>query len=212
MSSEDASAIVWSLSGRYQQAGGLPGGVAAGLGPAGRARVDGCFDLMRALLDDCSLAEALLLIAGRARVLAGARTAFIALPAERADTLIVNVAVGHDAGNVLGLSVRTSRSVLGRPYTSRRPIASRFASGGSALPAGPVLMVPLDTGEATRGVLAVAGEPRGLSFSDLVRHQLLLFAASSATLIEMAEERRVSSRAAQTVTELEVRLRAVPPT
>jgi len=210
MSGVDAAAITWDLTGPYRRTSrSTHPGAARPIGLAERARIDGSFELMRALLDECTLTEALVLIADRALQLADARTAFIAMPDEQPDTLIVNVAVGDDAVNVHGLTVRATRSVLGRAYTSRRPIASRIAggAGNSGLPAGPILMVPLDTGEATRGVLAVAGEPRDLSFSDPVGRQLLLFASSSATLIEIAEERRAGRPAAEAMD----RLRVLPP-
>jgi hypothetical protein len=58
------------------------------------------------------------------------------------------------------------------------------------LPAGPILLLPLDTGERTCGVLVLAGRPRSTPFTATVKRQLLIFATTSAAMIEIAEERR----------------------
>lgn len=195
MTRQDGSAITWGPARPLGESPDeRPRARRIDLGSEGRARLDGSFALMSALVDGCELAEALLLVADHALVLSDARTAFIALPAEQPNTLTVEIAVGSGAADFRGLTVQTSRSLLGRAYSSRRAIASRIASGArdNELPAGPILLVPLDTGEAPRGVLAVAGDLRSLPFGDPVRRHMIRFATLSAALIEMAEERRAA--------------------
>ncbi|TYK51063.1 hypothetical protein [Actinomadura decatromicini] len=63
-----------------------------------------------------------------------------------------------------------------------------------ALPAGPILILPLDTGDATRGVLAVLGRPGAEPFSPSAARQLLLFADTSARLVQLTEDQRASPR------------------
>jgi hypothetical protein len=197
MTSQDVPAITWGPAQRFL--GGAPDEGArttrrSDFGWASRARVDASFALMDALVGGCTLVEALVLVADQALLLAEAQTAFIALPAEQPNTLAVDIAVGIGAGDCMGLTVQISRSLLGRAYSSRRAIASRIASGtgDNQLPAGPILLVPLDTGEAARGVLAVASDPHSLPFGDPVRRHLIRFATASASLIEVAEERRAT--------------------
>jgi hypothetical protein len=147
---------------------------------------------MAEILAGGDLTRMLTLVAERARTLAAARTAFIALPTEPPNTLTADVAVGEDADQVSGLTFRVSHTIVGRVYSSRRAITSRVSPGATktGLPIGPVILLPLDTGETTRGVLAVIGAPHDLAFGDPLRRHLLLFACSSAALIEMAEEHR----------------------
>lgn len=161
-------------------------------------RISASYALMEAIQQGADLVDVLNLVADRSREIAGAPLAFVALPAD-ANTLTVSLAVGTGADQALGLSFRIGSSVFGRVFTSRRAMASRVAGipsrflggpGHTGLPAGPIMLMPLDTGEATRGVLAVAGRPTDLPLSNSLQRQLTLFATMSAALIELAEERR----------------------
>ncbi|MFA1542582.1 GAF domain-containing protein [Actinomadura monticuli] len=170
-------------------------------------RLDASFDLMRAVLDGAALPRLLILVAERARAMAGVPLAFIALPDEAALTLRIDIAVGAGSDRIRGLTVRRGRSMLGRAFGSRRALSARIVADQtlSALPAGPILILPLDTGEATRGVLAVLGRPGAQPFSPAATRQLLLFADTSARLVQLAEDQRASgppARAAAQVTAL----------
>lgn len=160
-------------------------------------RVAACFELMAAVLNGSTLTQSLTLVADLARGIAKAERAFIALPDIQPGMMSVQLAVGADADQVLGLSFRTSRSMIGRTFTHRRALASQIPERTTAegLPAGPILLLPLDTGETTRGVLAVSGRPTNQPFSPSVNRQLVLFATTSATMIELAQERRADSAA-----------------
>ncbi|GAA3220244.1 GAF domain-containing protein [Actinocorallia longicatena] len=195
MTETEAFAINWPLNGTYRGEGAINGSAVD--------RITASFDLMAALVKGIDLNDALTRVAEGAREIAAARLVFIALPGTAVNTLTVGLAVGADADRVLGMTVRSSSSVLGRVFSSRRAIASRVAgstsrtTGGFAdtgLPPGPILLLPLDTGEATRGVLAVAGHQADLPYSASLRRQLSLFASMSANLIELAEERRAARR------------------
>lgn len=161
---------------------------------ADRRRLAASFDLMAAVLDGIALPGLLKLAAERARAMAGVPLAFIALPAEEAHTLRIDVAVGAGSDRILGLTVRRGRSMLGRAFSSRRALSARIAADQtlSDLPAGPILLLPLDTGDATRAVLAVLGRPGAEPFSQSTARQLVLFADTAARLVQLAEEQRAT--------------------
>ncbi|TDC43303.1 hypothetical protein E1281_35280 [Actinomadura sp. KC345] len=163
-------------------------------GPADRRRLAASFDLMAAALNGTALSGLLKLVSEQARAMAGVPLAFIALPSEEAHTLRIDVAVGAGSNRIRGLTVRSGRSMLGRAYISRRALSARIVADQtlSALPAGPILILPLDTGEATRGVLAVLGRPGAEPLSPCTARQLVLFADTSARLVQLAEDRRAT--------------------
>lgn len=188
MPNTDVSPVSWALNATYPHTT-----------HGGTNRVSASFDLMEALIAGATLPDVLKLVAERARSMAGARLAFLAMPAAEAHKLTVVLAVGDEADRVLGLTVRNSGSVLGRVFTSRRAMSTRVAGSTSrvagaapdaGLPTGPILLLPLDTGEATRGVLAVVGRQTDLPFSNSVCRQLTGFSAMAASLVELGEERR----------------------
>ncbi|TDD88841.1 GAF domain-containing protein [Actinomadura rubrisoli] len=159
-----------------------------------RHRLDASLEVMAAVLNGTGLTEALVLVATRARSLARASLAFVALPAEDTSTLRIDIAVGAEGDRIRGLTVRRGRSMIGRAFSSRRALSSRIAvdQALSELPAGPILLLPLETGEAVRGVLAVVGRPGAAPFTTATARELLLFADMSARLIELSEERRAT--------------------
>jgi GAF domain-containing protein len=175
-----------------------PGGAVAGIegsydrAPEAAARLAASFELMAALLADAHLTDVLTLVVERARPMAGAAVAFMALPGVAANTLTVDIAIGANADRIRGLTVRVGTSVIGRVFATRRALVSRVAAGSplKGVPTGPILMLPLDTGERTCGVLAVAGRAADLPFTPSAKQQLLIFATTSAILIEIAEQRR----------------------
>ncbi|GAA2265987.1 GAF domain-containing protein [Actinomadura sp. NPDC048955] len=173
---------------------GDPGSIgwgAAGAAPseADRRRFAATFDLMSAVvLDGTGVPGMLALVAARARELARVPLAFVALPGEDGNTLRVEVADGPGGDRIRGLTVRRGRSMLGRAYTSRRAVSARIAADQTltGLPAGPILILPLETGEATRGVLAVLGRVGAEPFSPATARQMLLFSDMAARVIEVA--------------------------
>jgi hypothetical protein len=165
-------------------------------GAVDRRRLTASFDLMAAVLDGIALPGLLTLVAERARAIVGVSLAFVALPSDDANTLRIDVAVGAGSEQVRGLTVRRGRSLLGRAFSSRRALSARVVADQTltALPAGPILILPLDTGEATRGVLAVLGQPGAAPFSPSTARQLVTFADLSARLVQLAEDQRATVR------------------
>jgi transcriptional regulator with GAF, ATPase, and Fis domain len=183
------------------QAALAPGGVVNGKPASTRRLDDGCqdrvaasFELMAALLAEVELPEVLALVVRRAGLMARADLAFMALPGPGPNTLTIEVAAGANADRIRGESVRVGTSVLGKVFMTGRPLALQVATDaplkGLPLPAGPILLLPLDTGERTCGVLALAGQSGNVSFTASVKRQLRIFASTSASMIEIAEERR----------------------
>jgi len=149
-------------------------------------------DLMSAVLYGAPLPELLTSVAAHARTMAGASLAFIALPDREANELRVAVAVGTGSDAIRDLTVRRGRSMIGRAFSTRRALSARVA-GDTALPGlppGPILLLPLETGETVRGVLAVAGRPGDQSFDKPVARELIRFADLAVRLVELAEAHR----------------------
>ncbi|MCP9967813.1 hypothetical protein [Actinomadura madurae] len=123
MTGDDLPATVWGPSDMSR-------------GAADRRRLAASFDLMAAVLNGTTLPSLLKLVTERARSMAGVPLAFIALPAEEAHTLRVDVAVGVGSDRIRGLTVRRGRSMLGRAFTSRRALSARIVTDQtlSALP------------------------------------------------------------------------------
>lgn len=179
MTGDDLPETVWGPSDMFQDA-------------ADQHRLAASFDLMAAVLNGATLPSLLKLVTERARSIAGVPLAFIALPAEETYILRIDVAVGVGSDQIRGLMVLRGRSMLGRAFNSRRAVSARIVTDQtlSALPAGPILILPLDNGEATRGVLAVLGRPNADPFSPSIARQLLLFTDTAARMIQLAEDRR----------------------
>ncbi|XVQ14269.1 GAF domain-containing protein [Spirillospora sp. CA-255316] len=163
----------------------------------GRRRLDATFDVMTAVLDESDLSAVLTLVATRARAMVNARLAFIVLPVEEDNLLRVDVAIGVDGDRIRGLTFRRGRSMIGRAFSARQALSTRITvdQGLGGLPAGPILLLPLETGEATHGVLAVLGRPGESSFGIPAARELFRFATMSATLIDLAEEHRAAGPA-----------------
>lgn len=155
-------------------------------------RLAASFELMAALLAEADLPQVLTLLTQRAAAMAGAHLAFLALPGPAPGTLTIAVATGTNADQLIGQSVRTGTSAIGSAYTSGRARSTHVAANSRlpGLTAGPILLLPLDTGEAIRGVLALAGNNRHEPFDLSAVRRLKTFATTSATMIEIAEDRR----------------------
>jgi GAF domain-containing protein len=178
--------------------GGEPGDIApvrsgpSGASPDSALRLAASFELMAALLAEADLVDVLTLLVRHARRIGDADLAFIALPGVAPHTLEIHVAIGANADLIHGRLIRAGTSVIGKVFRTGRAMATQVAADPPlrGLPAGPILILPLDTGERTCGVLALADRPRGVPFTASVKRQLVLFATTSAAMIEMAEERR----------------------
>lgn len=155
-------------------------------------RLAASFELMAALIADTELPQVLTLVAERAASMAGADLAFVALPSPAPGTLTIVLATGTNADQLVGQTVRIGTSAIGSAFTSGRARSTHVAANSRlpGLPVGPILLLPLDTGEGIRGVLGLAGRDRHVSFDVSAVRRLKTFATTSATMIEIAEERR----------------------
>jgi transcriptional regulator with GAF, ATPase, and Fis domain len=201
MTGDRTGSISWRPAEIYQAATS-PGNAAPRNGvpdvrvPGMADRLTATFELMAALLEKADLADVLTLVVRRARLMADARLAFMALPGEAVATLTIDIADGVNADYVQGMTVRVGTSAIGRVFATRRALSARVATDPllKGLPPGPILLLPLDTGERTCGVLALAGGPGDIPLSASIKRQLLIFATTSAALIELGEERRAVCR------------------
>jgi hypothetical protein len=190
MTTDGIASVTWRPG---PSAGGRPPEIRV---PGHTDRIAATFHLMTALLEGAELTELLTIVAERARHMSGARLVFMALPGEVPNTLTLDFANGVNADQVRGVTVRVGTSAIGRAFLSRRALSMRVATDPAlkGLPPGPILLLPLDTGERTCGILALAGRPGDIPFSPPVKRQLLIFATTSATLIELGEEHRAARR------------------
>jgi transcriptional regulator with GAF, ATPase, and Fis domain len=194
MAGSGIAPLTWLPASTFQP-GGVPGDIMAGAPgppPDSAARLEASFELMAALLAEAELEDLLTLIVRHARPIGEANLSFIALPGTAPHTLAIRIAAGADADLIRGRTVRAGTSAIGRVYRTGRAMSTQVAADPplSGLPAGPILLLPLDTGERTCGVLALAGRPGNAPFNASAKRQLLIFAATSAAMVEMAEERR----------------------
>lgn len=164
----------------------------AGPCPDSAPRLAASFELMAALLAEAGLVDVLALLVRHARAIGDADLAFIALPSDAPHTLEIHIAIGANADLIRGRIVRAGTSVIGKVFRTGRAMATQVAADPPlrGLPVGPILLLPLATGERTCGVLALAGRPRSAPFTATAKRQLLIFATTSAAMIEIAEERR----------------------
>ncbi|MFI7313922.1 sensor histidine kinase [Streptomyces hygroscopicus] len=162
--------------------------------------------ITRTLLAGTPAGEALSLIARLALQVALADSAAILLPAAGTDSLMVEVAEGHDAEGVGGLVVPSDGSLAGLAARTGRPaVASdvRVDSRARSWPLpppesgfGPVVAVPLVAGERASGALRLcrlAGRP---PFDDHEVELLSGFAAQAALALELARHRAESEHMA----------------
>ena len=152
------------------------------------------------LLGDGDRDSALALVAGRAREVAQADAAFVALPSDDCAELVFEVVDGLHAGPWRGFSVPIARSVEGHVLLTgsslSTPDAWRSATAANpdyalpkgARPLGPLMAVPLGAG-SLRGVLLLARETGRLAFTDDELNLATSFAGHAALALERARAR-----------------------
>ena len=155
-------------------------------------------EVSTSLLSGTDPDEVLALVARRARSICDAAYAAVSLVC--GGELVVEAVVGWQGGATLygrrfpvdevlaGEVVRSSESLaFADAAEAPRPTIPRF-------PVGPLLIVPLGTGTAVRGVLTVANPPGGPVFGEAARRLLEPFAKQAAVALELAERRRDAER------------------
>jgi signal transduction histidine kinase len=160
-------------------------------------------EISTALLSGTETEDVLPFVAERAMHLAGAETALIALPHERGEQLLVEVAVGKDAEQLTGRPVGEPGSPAAAVRESGRPIVLLAADGPHRLSGGRLvgsaIVVPLGEGSETagpqrRGVLVVNGPVDGEPVTPDALAELQVFAAQASVALELAERRRDAER------------------
>ncbi|MCO5996751.1 sensor histidine kinase [Actinoallomurus rhizosphaericola] len=156
-------------------------------------------DVSASLLSGTEPDEVLVLVAERARQVCSAATAGVLLAT--GDELVAEATAGRHADALRGMRLRVDGTVAGRVYRSGRSVvladADEFLrAAGIRLPdaIGPVLIVPLGSGPAARGVLSVCDPPGGPALGRSARRLLEAFAAQAAVALELADRRRDAER------------------
>jgi signal transduction histidine kinase len=153
-------------------------------------------EVTTALLSGAEPEDVLRLVAARARDLADADVAAIALPL--ADTLVIEVADGDAAERMTGVRIELEGSLIGDAYNGTTTLAiddaSRDPRWAAAAPAlaefGPVILVPLLASGTRRGVLWVANQVGGRAFRPTQQAMLETFADQAALGLELSRQRR----------------------
>ncbi|MFE3456310.1 GAF domain-containing protein [Nocardiopsis aegyptia] len=159
------------------------------------------------LLRGAAPEEVLRLVARRARVMAHAELAVIAMPGPRSGTLTVRVWEadeddGRDWSEVDGATLACGPdTLLGRVYLSGDALMTDASEPGSRgagflrdLGAGPVLVVPFGPPEGARGLLFLVRSRGGDAFQEGWLGMLSSFADQAAVALELAETRLDSER------------------
>jgi signal transduction histidine kinase len=162
-------------------------------------------EITTSLLSGVHPEDALAQVAARARELAGAETAAIALPDPQfpEDALVVTVAVGTDPERFRGARLAMDGSVAGRVYRSGVPEAASDVGAGSDRPdgvppavPGSLVFVPLSAGGKALGTL-MAGKRAGQGGFDPATIALTsAFAGQAALALQLADARRAEQQLA----------------
>ncbi|MEW2304179.1 GAF domain-containing protein [Streptomyces sp. NPDC006655] len=162
-------------------------------------------EITHGLMSGSGRAEALHLIAGRAKEISGSALAAVALPWEDNASLGVEIAVGLDADAHRGLVLPLRETLMGLAFSTAAPVASddvtRDARVSSEPPRftglGPAVAVPIGTGEGgVRGVVLLAREAGRPVYAHKETEMLQSFAAQAAIAMELAERRQDAQRIA----------------
>jgi signal transduction histidine kinase len=162
-------------------------------------------EITRSLMSGSDRGEALALIAERAHEVTGAQVAVVAVPVEDTGSLVLDLAIGEDAEEYRGLVLAQDDSLIGRAFTTGRPVVvhdvSRDAKALSALPRtagmGPAVALPIGSGAAdVRGVVLLVRETGRSGFNADEIEPLQGFAAQAAVAMELAGRRREAEQIA----------------
>ncbi|MGW2713717.1 sensor histidine kinase [Streptomyces sp. NPDC001356] len=162
-------------------------------------------EITHCLMSGSERAEALRLIAERAREIMGSALAAVALPMRDTKSLTVEIAVGVDASVHQGLVLPLSGTLTGLAFSAAAPVISDDVRQDQRISPepqrfhglGPAVAVPIGTGEGgVRGAVLVAREAGRPVFTEHEADMLGGFAAQAAIAMELAERREDAERIA----------------
>ncbi|MFJ9818609.1 GAF domain-containing protein [Streptomyces sp. NPDC101151] len=162
-------------------------------------------EITHRLMSGSERAEALGLIADRAREITASALAAVALPMEHTDALAVEIAVGIDSEAHRGLVLPRNRSLMGLAFAAAAPVSSADVNKDERIspePArfhglGPAVAVPIGTSErSVRGVVLLARKAGRAVFAGYETEMLQGFAGQAAIAMELAERRADAERIA----------------
>lgn len=126
-------------------------------------RLESVLAVNQSIVEGRPLEEVLQTVAGRARALAGAAVAAIAIADSGHRSYTIQAVDGDGAAGLIGLRVRATTGSSGSVLRTRIPLeiedlSSDLSSGGAADPGqlGPAVLVPLATGRRRYGTLVLA--------------------------------------------------------
>ncbi|MEU3918232.1 GAF domain-containing sensor histidine kinase [Streptomyces sp. NPDC029004] len=154
-------------------------------------------DITHSLMSGSPRSEVLTLIAERAREIAGAELAVVALPMPDTGTLAIELAIGPNADTHRGLVLPVEGSLSGASFSAGMPVTSADVAHDERVSAGPprfaglgpAVAVPIGTVDGVRGVLLLAREADATVFADEEIDPLRSFAGQAAVAMELAERR-----------------------
>ncbi|WP_326648913.1 MULTISPECIES: GAF domain-containing sensor histidine kinase [unclassified Streptomyces] len=154
-------------------------------------------DITHSLMSGSPRSEVLTLIAERAKEIAGAELAVVALPMPDTGTLAIELAIGPNADAHRGLVLPVEGSLSGAAFTAGAPVTSADVTHDERVTAGPprfaglgpAVAVPIGTADGVRGVLLLAREAGATVFADEETDPLRSFAGQAAVAMELAERR-----------------------
>ncbi|GLX53097.1 histidine kinase [Streptomyces hygroscopicus subsp. hygroscopicus] len=162
-------------------------------------------EISHSLMSGSERAEALDLIAERAREITGSALAAVAMPLPDTEALGVEIAVGAQAEAHRGLVLPLDHSLMGLAFTTAAPVTSDDVVHDDRVcqepprfdGLGPAVAVPIGTGEGgARGVVLLARESDRPAFSDKETERLRGFAAQAAIAMELAQRRQAAQQIA----------------
>ena len=161
-------------------------------------RLEGVREITTAILSGMPSEEVLELVASRARELAGAEIATIAVPTQDPNSLVLAVADGKHAEDLRGMVIPRGGSVSGAAIGRGEPIVVDDASTDErayrpmvqAGRMGPGMFVPLILRGSTLGTIAVANGPDGQPFDQADVTLVQTFASQAAVALEYARVQR----------------------
>ncbi|NBM19149.1 GAF domain-containing sensor histidine kinase [Streptomyces sp. GC420] len=154
-------------------------------------------EINHSLMSGSPRGEVLGLIAERARDIADADLAMVAVPVPDTGTLAVELAIGRNAETHRGLTLPVEGSLIGAAYTAAQPVTSPDVRGDDRVTAsrqrfegmGPAVAVPVGSGDGVRGVLLLVREAGRTVFGKTETGPLLGFSGQAAVAMELAERR-----------------------